>query len=235
MNISSMSELKKQHRPSLTRFDGKKTSLWESRPVFYIRGGGKFCRVMILGARQFITIHFSVFWDLYCAAPERRETCDHSSEAKAFHDYGFVNSGYSVNGIPHHPGQPMLSSGMDPSRPPGPPNMGPRMTPPRGPGPMGPNGPMGPYGPMRGPPPPGPMPPMGGPGGRPPWPPSSAPGMSPVYGGGPPGSGPPGPGSSTPIMPSPQGRFHGLSLFYGNLTHFYFQIRTRHPEIICTP
>lgn len=29
----------------------------------------------------------SVFWDLYCAAPERRDTCDHSSEAKAFHDY----------------------------------------------------------------------------------------------------------------------------------------------------
>ena len=48
----------------------------------------------------FFPLH-SVFWDLYCAAPERRETCDHSSEAKAFHDYGFVNSGYSVNGIPH--------------------------------------------------------------------------------------------------------------------------------------
>jgi hypothetical protein len=31
--------------------------------------------------------YFSVFWDLYCAAPERRDTCDHSSEAKAFHDY----------------------------------------------------------------------------------------------------------------------------------------------------
>lgn len=30
---------------------------------------------------------YSVFWDLYCAAPERRETCEHSSEAKAFHDY----------------------------------------------------------------------------------------------------------------------------------------------------
>lgn len=29
----------------------------------------------------------SVFWDLYCAASERRETCEHSSEAKAFHDY----------------------------------------------------------------------------------------------------------------------------------------------------
>lgn len=28
-----------------------------------------------------------MFWDLYCAAPERREQCDHSSEAKAFHDY----------------------------------------------------------------------------------------------------------------------------------------------------
>lgn len=60
----------------------------------------------------------SVFWDLYCAAPERRDQCDHSSEAKAFHDYvscliefvsrfnhiffkGFVSSGYGVNGIGH--------------------------------------------------------------------------------------------------------------------------------------
>ena len=33
----------------------------------------------------------SVFWDLYCAAPERRESCDHSSEAKAFHDYVSFN------------------------------------------------------------------------------------------------------------------------------------------------
>ena len=32
-------------------------------------------------------LSFSVFWDLYCAAPERRDTCEHSSEAKAFHDY----------------------------------------------------------------------------------------------------------------------------------------------------
>ncbi|KAH1023086.1 hypothetical protein HUJ04_012363 [Dendroctonus ponderosae] len=31
--------------------------------------------------------NITVFWDLYCAAPERRETCEHSSEAKAFHDY----------------------------------------------------------------------------------------------------------------------------------------------------
>lgn len=35
---------------------------------------------------------FSVFWDLYCAAPERRDTCEHSSEAKAFHDYVSINS-----------------------------------------------------------------------------------------------------------------------------------------------
>lgn len=45
----------------------------------------------------------SVFWDLYCAAPERRETCDHSSEAKAFHDY--VSSGSDSNRCP---GQFML-------------------------------------------------------------------------------------------------------------------------------
>ena len=30
---------------------------------------------------------YNVFCDLYCAAPERRDTCEHSSEAKAFHDY----------------------------------------------------------------------------------------------------------------------------------------------------
>ncbi len=30
---------------------------------------------------------FSVFWDLYSAAPERRDTHEHTGEAKAFHDY----------------------------------------------------------------------------------------------------------------------------------------------------
>jgi len=49
----------------------------------------------------FLHSWWCVFWDLYCAAPERRDTCEHSSEAKAFHDYGFVNSGYAVNGIAH--------------------------------------------------------------------------------------------------------------------------------------
>uniref|UniRef100_A0A671USX5 Single stranded DNA binding protein 3b n=1 Tax=Sparus aurata TaxID=8175 RepID=A0A671USX5_SPAAU len=42
----------------------------------------------------FLHSWWCVFWDLYCAAPERRETCDHSSEAKAFHDY--VSSAYTV-------------------------------------------------------------------------------------------------------------------------------------------
>lgn len=50
----------------------------------------------------FLHSWWCVFWDLYCAAPERRDTCEHSSEAKAFHDYGFVNSGY--NGIGHNAG-----------------------------------------------------------------------------------------------------------------------------------
>ncbi|KAJ3639515.1 hypothetical protein Zmor_002872 [Zophobas morio] len=52
----------------------------------------------------FLHSWWCVFWDLYCAAPERRDTCEHSSEAKAFHDYGFVNSGYGVNGIAHNTG-----------------------------------------------------------------------------------------------------------------------------------
>ena len=42
--------------------------------------------VTLVVAKYFPSL-LSVFWDLYCAAPERRETCDHSSEAKAFHDY----------------------------------------------------------------------------------------------------------------------------------------------------
>ncbi|XP_055698153.1 single-stranded DNA-binding protein 3 isoform X2 [Phlebotomus papatasi] len=52
----------------------------------------------------FLHSWWCVFWDLYCAAPERRDQCDHSSEAKAFHDYGFVSSGYGVNGIAHNTG-----------------------------------------------------------------------------------------------------------------------------------
>ncbi|KAL0266862.1 UNVERIFIED_CONTAM: hypothetical protein PYX00_009298 [Menopon gallinae] len=62
----------------------------------------------------FLHSWWGVFWDLYCAAPERRDTCEHSSEAKAFHDYGFVNSGYGVNGglAPSPLGQMPPSDGM---------------------------------------------------------------------------------------------------------------------------
>ncbi|XP_059488428.1 single-stranded DNA-binding protein 3 isoform X11 [Neocloeon triangulifer] len=90
----------------------------------------------------FLHSWWCVFWDLYCAAPERRDTCEHSSEAKAFHDYGFVNSGYGVNGITHNAGPAPSPLGQMPPNdgmpggpmPPGffPPFMGPRYG---GPGP----------------------------------------------------------------------------------------------------
>ncbi|XP_078235139.1 single-stranded DNA-binding protein 4 isoform X3 [Pogona vitticeps] len=35
----------------------------------------------------FLHSWWCVFWDLYCAAPDRRETCEHSGETKVFHDY----------------------------------------------------------------------------------------------------------------------------------------------------
>uniref|UniRef100_A0A8C5FHW2 Single stranded DNA binding protein 3b n=1 Tax=Gadus morhua TaxID=8049 RepID=A0A8C5FHW2_GADMO len=55
----------------------------------------------------------SVFWDLYCAAPERRETCDHSSEAKAFHDYSAAAAPSPVmGGMP--PGEGMPGGPMPP-------------------------------------------------------------------------------------------------------------------------
>ncbi|XP_076353344.1 single-stranded DNA-binding protein 3-like isoform X7 [Tachypleus tridentatus] len=63
----------------------------------------------------FLHSWWCVFWDLYCAAPERRDTCEHSSEAKAFHDYGFVNSGYAVNGMAHNPSAPSPLGQMPPN------------------------------------------------------------------------------------------------------------------------
>uniref|UniRef100_A0A803XV59 Single stranded DNA binding protein 2 n=1 Tax=Meleagris gallopavo TaxID=9103 RepID=A0A803XV59_MELGA len=199
----------------------------------------------------FLHSWWCVFWDLYCAAPERRETCEHSSEAKAFHDYSAAAAPSPVLGnippgdgmpvgpvppgffqpfmSPRYPGgprpplripnqalggvpgsQPLLPSGMDPTRQQGHPNMGgpmQRMTPPRGMVPLGPQN----YGGAMRPPlnalgGPG-MPGMNmGPGGGRPWPnptnansipySSASPGN---YVGPPGGGGPPG----TPIMPSP--------------------------------
>ncbi|XP_054239971.1 single-stranded DNA-binding protein 3 isoform X13 [Indicator indicator] len=179
----------------------------------------------------FLHSWWCVFWDLYCAAPERRDTCEHSSEAKAFHDYPFMSPRYAGGPRPpirmgnQPPGavpgtQPLLPNSMDPTRQQGHPNMGgpmQRMNPPRGMGPMGP----GPqhtdpwfslqnYGSGMRPPPnslgPG-MPGINmGPGAGRPWPnPSSA--NSIPYSSSSPGTyvGPPGGGGppGTPIMPSP--------------------------------
>uniref|UniRef100_A0A6Q2WW39 LisH domain-containing protein n=1 Tax=Esox lucius TaxID=8010 RepID=A0A6Q2WW39_ESOLU len=48
-----------------------------------------------------------VFWDLYCAAPDRRENCEHSSEAKAFHDYSAAAAPSPVMGnMPPNDGMP---------------------------------------------------------------------------------------------------------------------------------
>jgi len=94
----------------------------------------------------FLHSWWCVFWDLYCAAPERRDTCEHSSEAKAFHDYGFVNSGYGVNGIAHNPSAPSPLGQMPPQDGmPGGPGMPPSFFPPF----MSPRYPGGPRGPVR--------------------------------------------------------------------------------------
>ncbi|CAL8301769.1 unnamed protein product [Boreogadus saida] len=59
----------------------------------------------------FLHSWWCVFWDLYCAAPDRRETCEHSSEAKAFHDYreklvyisrDFLVTSYTRTLVPPH-------------------------------------------------------------------------------------------------------------------------------------
>ncbi|XP_065729255.1 single-stranded DNA-binding protein 4 isoform X22 [Phocoena phocoena] len=104
----------------------------------------------------FLHSWWCVFWDLYCAAPDRREVCEHSSEAKAFQDYSAAAAPSPVMGSmapndamasgPMAPGffqppvglpgsQPLLPGAMDPSpRAQGHSSMGPmqRVTPPRG-------------------------------------------------------------------------------------------------------
>nr|XP_019592355.1 PREDICTED: single-stranded DNA-binding protein 4 isoform X7 [Rhinolophus sinicus] len=170
----------------------------------------------------FLHSWWCVFWDLYCAAPDRREACEHSSEAKAFQDYGPPGSQPPPHNLntpmmgPHIqppvglPGsQPLLPGAMDPSpRAQGHPSMGPmqRVTPPRGMASVGPQS----YGGGMRPPPnslggPG-LPTMNmGSGVRGPW--ASPSGNSIPYSSSSPGSytGPPGGGGppGTPIMPSP--------------------------------
>ncbi|XP_065729257.1 single-stranded DNA-binding protein 4 isoform X23 [Phocoena phocoena] len=168
----------------------------------------------------FLHSWWCVFWDLYCAAPDRREVCEHSSEAKAFQDYPFMSPRFPGGPrptlrMPSQPpvglpgSQPLLPGAMDPSpRAQGHSSMGPmqRVTPPRGMTSVGPQS----YGSGMRPPPnslagPG-LPTMNmGPGVRGPW--ASPSGNSIPYSSSSPGSytGPPGGGGppGTPIMPSP--------------------------------
>ncbi|XP_074193970.1 single-stranded DNA-binding protein 4 isoform X21 [Rhinolophus sinicus] len=168
----------------------------------------------------FLHSWWCVFWDLYCAAPDRREACEHSSEAKAFQDYPFMSPRFPGGPrptlrMPSQPpvglpgSQPLLPGAMDPSpRAQGHPSMGPmqRVTPPRGMASVGPQS----YGGGMRPPPnslggPG-LPTMNmGSGVRGPW--ASPSGNSIPYSSSSPGSytGPPGGGGppGTPIMPSP--------------------------------
>uniref|UniRef100_A0A672L2M6 Single-stranded DNA-binding protein 3-like n=1 Tax=Sinocyclocheilus grahami TaxID=75366 RepID=A0A672L2M6_SINGR len=146
----------------------------------------------------FLHSWWCVFWDLYCAAPERRDTCEHSSEAKAFHDYsaaaapspvlGNMPPGDGMPGGPMPPGFFQIKCVPTLFQPPGGvptaqpmlPNMDPRlqgpmqrMNVPRGMGPMGPvpqsfGGGMRPPHNSMGPGMPGVN--MGPGNGRPPWP-----------------------------------------------------------------
>ncbi|KAA0714270.1 Single-stranded DNA-binding protein 3 [Triplophysa tibetana] len=88
----------------------------------------------------FLHSWWCVFWDLYCAAPERRDTCEHSSEAKAFHDYSAAAAPSPVLGnMP--PGDGMPGGPMPPGFFQGPPGSqaSPHAPPP-------PNSMMGPHG-----------------------------------------------------------------------------------------
>uniref|UniRef100_A0A8C9XS76 Single stranded DNA binding protein 2a n=1 Tax=Sander lucioperca TaxID=283035 RepID=A0A8C9XS76_SANLU len=63
----------------------------------------------------FLHSWWCVFWDLYCAAPERRDTCEHSSEAKAFHDYSAAAAPSPVLGnLPPGEGMPVGLSSLPP-------------------------------------------------------------------------------------------------------------------------
>ncbi|XP_004384439.1 single-stranded DNA-binding protein 4 isoform X3 [Trichechus manatus latirostris] len=83
----------------------------------------------------FLHSWWCVFWDLYCAAPDRREAFEHSSEAKAFQDYstaaapspvmgslapndtmapGFFQGPPSSQPPPHNPNNPMMGPHVQP-------------------------------------------------------------------------------------------------------------------------
>lgn len=45
-------------------------------------------------APGFLFSWWSVFWDLYCAAPDRRDVFKHSPDARAFYDYGLASPSF---------------------------------------------------------------------------------------------------------------------------------------------
>lgn len=59
-------------------------------------------------APGFLSSWWCVFWDLYCAAPERRNQYESTDEAKVFHDYSLNSQGPSANPM-MMPGQPQFA------------------------------------------------------------------------------------------------------------------------------
>ncbi|XP_049733409.1 single-stranded DNA-binding protein 4 isoform X3 [Elephas maximus indicus] len=68
----------------------------------------------------FLHSWWCVFWDLYCAAPDRREAFEHSSEAKAFQDYSTAAAPSPVMGslAPNDAMAPSFFQGPPSSQPP---------------------------------------------------------------------------------------------------------------------
>lgn len=52
-----------------------------------IKGDSRLYLLRVQNCSQSSSPYFSVFWDLYCAAPERRDVLKHSPDARAFYDY----------------------------------------------------------------------------------------------------------------------------------------------------
>uniref|UniRef100_A0A8D2IQU6 Single stranded DNA binding protein 4 n=1 Tax=Varanus komodoensis TaxID=61221 RepID=A0A8D2IQU6_VARKO len=66
----------------------------------------------------FLHSWWCVFWDLYCAAPDRRDVCEHPSEAKPFRDYVSTQPTCRRDGTSFAGGRvprPRRSGGLHPS------------------------------------------------------------------------------------------------------------------------
>uniref|UniRef100_A0A0X3PVX7 Single-stranded DNA-binding protein 3 n=1 Tax=Schistocephalus solidus TaxID=70667 RepID=A0A0X3PVX7_SCHSO len=80
--------------------------------------------ILLTDRPGFLFSWWSVFWDLYCAAPERREVWKHSNEARAFYDYPVGLSrgpgGVGGGGLPQAPLAPVFRNANCPFFPVGP-------------------------------------------------------------------------------------------------------------------